>query len=297
MKTSLDCLHCYLKQSLRVARLQGCSEDIQHEVVKRVAVLLPELDLNDTPPANAIAVYRVIHAVTGVRDPYYEVKRKENSLALERLPGLREEVRRSDTPLRTAVGYAIAGNIIDYGAASRFDLGEAIERGGAAEFVIDYRDELISKISRLASGARILYLTDNCGEVVYDSLVIELLAEKNFDITVAVKDGPIINDALAEDAVEAGLAQYAAIITNGVVCPGTPLASCSEDFLDRFAKADLIISKGQGNFETLSEEKREIFFLLTVKCEVVAKHLARLSGTDPSLLSGKGEMVVYRSGS
>ena len=297
MKTALDCLHCYLKQSLRVARLQGCSADIQYEVVKRIAALLPDLDLNATPPANAIEVYRVIHAVTGVRDPYFAVKRKENSLALARLPELREQVRKADEPLRTALGYAIAGNIIDYGAASRFDIQGAIERGSAPQFVIDCRDELIAKVNRLAPGSRFLYLTDNCGEVVYDSLVIELLAEKGFDITVAVKDGPIINDALVEDAVEAGLDQYAAIITNGAVCPGTPLASCSEDFLERFAGADLIISKGQGNFETLSEEKREVFFLLTVKCQVVARHLAEISGTDPSLLSGKGEMVVYRSGS
>lgn len=296
MKTSLDCLHCYLKQSLRVARLQGCSEDVQHKVVQQVAALIPDLDLEETPPANAIAVYDTISRVTGVADPFLEVKRKENGLALESISGLRQELHSSADPFSVALGYAIAGNIIDYGAASRFDVEGAMNRGRAAEFPIDCREELSSKVEQMAPGSRVLYLTDNCGEVVYDSLVIELLAEKGFDITVAVKDGPIINDALIEDAVEAGLDKYAEIITNGAVCPGTPLNKCSDEFLKRFEKADLIISKGQGNFETLSEVDREIFFLLTVKCGVVGKHLAKITGTDPSLLPGKGEITVYRSG-
>lgn len=296
MKTSIDCLLCYLSQSLRVARLLGCSESIQYKVVQEVAALLPTLDLQETPPANAIFVYSIIGAVTGCADPYFEVKRQENSQALARISTIRKEVQQADNPLSLALGYAIAGNIIDYGTATSFDIEGAFERGRAPKFAIDCRDELSAKVDQLDRGARVLYLTDNCGEVVYDSLVIELLAEKGFDITVAVKDGPIINDALKEDALEAGLDRYSTIISNGAVCPGTPLNKCSDEFLARFHEADLVISKGQGNFETLSEIDREIFFLLTVKCDVVGKHLAEILGPDSACLPGKGEMIVYRSG-
>ena len=112
---------------------------------------------------------------------------------------------------------------------------------------------------------------------------------------MAVKDGPIINDALREDALAAGLDRYARIISNGSRCPGTVLADCSPEFRQVFANADLIIAKGQGNFESLSEVDREIYFLLTVKCPVAARHMAQLAGMDEARLPGKGEMAVFHS--
>lgn len=294
MKTSLDCLPCFLNQALRVARLQGCSEAQQQQVVSAVAAMLPGLDLHATPPANAISVYSKIAALTGCADPYLAVKREENTRALQHLPSLREELQAVPEPLAAAIGFAIAGNVIDYGAAGRFDVEEAFRRSRQMNFAIDHRREMLRVIHQLRPGATVLYLTDNCGEIIYDSLVIELLARRGLQVTVAVKSGPIINDALLEDAETAGLSAFAGIITNGTACPGTPLQHCSEEFCRRFAQADLVISKGQGNFETLSEVDRELFFLLTVKCKMVGKHLAELSGSD-SALTGNGEMIVYHS--
>lgn len=295
MKTSLDCLPCFLSQALRVARLQGCSDQVQRQVVSAVAALLPGLDLDETPPANAISVYEEIAAVTGCPDPYLVVKREENNRALRHLPALKEELQAVAEPLAVAIGFAIAGNVIDYGAAGHFDIEDAFRRSRRMRFAIDHRRQLLNVIRGLKPGAKVLYLTDNCGEIVYDSLVIELLARQRFEVTVAVKSGPIINDALLEDAQTAGLNDFAEIITNGTACPGTPLKHCSEGFLRRFEQADLVISKGQGNFETLSEVDRELFFLLTVKCKMVGKHLAELSSSDCAL-PGNGEMVVYHSG-
>jgi len=123
----------------------------------------------------------------------------------------------------------------------------------------------------------------------------EHLAKLGLHVTVAVKQGPIINDALYDDAVEVGLDKFCTVISNGTNCPGTPLRICSKAFINVFNKADLIISKGQGNFETLSEVNREIFFMLMVKCSVVGQHLAELTGKNYGELPGKGEMVVYRS--
>lgn len=294
MKMSPDCLPCFLKQSLRVARLEERSDEQLYTIMNAVATLLPGLDPEQTPPANAVLVYETISAVTGCDDPYLAVKLEENRRALMRLPLLRAELQMAQVPLATAIGFAIAGNVLDYGASGRFDVDEAFQRSRHICFAIDHRQELLSAVANLQSGAKVLYLADNCGEIVYDSLVIEILARRGIAVTVAVKAGPIINDALTEDAYAAGLDAFATIMTNGASCPGTPLRSCSEEFLREFEEADLVISKGQGNFETLSEVDREIFFLLTVKCKVVGKHIADLSGCS-QVLSGNGEMIVYHS--
>ena len=296
MKTSVDCLPCYLRQALQVARI--CSADIerQHAVLAAVAHLLPDLDLAQTPPANAIRIYTAIAGITGCSDPYLEVKKTSNEQALQVLPALREEVRQAENPLRAALRFATAGNIIDYGAAESFDIETAFASCRKTIPIIDHTDRFIEEVGKLQKHAKVLYLADNCGEIVYDLLVLECLAAYGLDLTVAVKSGPIINDALLEDAMSCGIGEVAAIIVNGTACPGTPLPECSAEFLRNFQEADLVISKGQGNFETLSEVDRQICFFLTVKCPVVGRHIADITGTDVAYLPGRGETVVYFSG-
>jgi len=294
MKTSPECLPCFLHQALRVARLQNCSEQQSLAILQAVSAVITTADTEKSPPANAIAVYDTIASISGVTDPYYQLKRQENARALALLPSLRTEVRSAENPLLAALGFAIAGNIIDYGAMASFDVEEMFAKSRDLQFSIDHRNWFLQKLETLEPGDRILYLTDNCGEIVYDALLVELLAERGFRVTVAVRGAPIINDALKEDALEAGLDRYARIITNGTACPGTPLENCSEEFLHHFHQAEMVISKGQGNFETLSDTQREIFFLLTVKCKMVGKHLADISDNVPTLI-GNGEMVVYHS--
>jgi uncharacterized protein with ATP-grasp and redox domains len=123
----------------------------------------------------------------------------------------------------------------------------------------------------------ILYLTDNAGEVVFDRLLLEQLPRKK--VTVAVRGKPVINDATMEDAEYVGLAEVARIIDNGSDAPGTILSDCSDTFRRRFERADLIISKGQGNYETLADCPRPIYFLLQVKCPIIARDLNCQVGT------------------
>ena len=297
MKSAVDCLSCFMKQALRVARISSKDEAVHLEAARAVAALLPQMDMSLTPPENAVAVYATIAGITGCTDPYLTIKKVSNDQALALLPDLIRQVEKSELPLTAALRLAIAGNIIDYGALHSFDVAAAMERVRTLGLAIDDGGQLVERACRLPAGSKVLYLADNCGEIVYDLLVLRALVDLGLEVTVAVKEGPIINDALMADALSCGLDRYARIISNGTACPGTPLLSCSAEFLEAFRGADLILSKGQGNFETLSEavveNKAGIFFLLTVKCPVVGIHLARLSGKDPAELPGHGEMVLF----
>lgn len=295
MKTSLECLACYLRQALQTARIAGADEESQRRTVLAVAALLPALSAEKTPPENSMAVYEKIAAITGVADPYQAIKAASNREALLALPALIPLVAAASEPLSLAIRFAIAGNIIDYGAAADFDAKAAFRRCRDLPLVIDDSGVLIERIRALGGGDHVLYLCDNAGEIVYDRLLIAQIAAQGIAVRAVVKAGPIINDATLEDARQAGLDAFAEIIDNGVACPGTPLTLCSPEFRHHFHEADLVIAKGQGNFESLSQNPRAIFFLLTVKCPVVGSHLAELAGL-PQPLPGRGEMVVFSHG-
>lgn len=297
MKTSLDCLPCLLRQTLQTVRFCACQEEQQQEAVQRVAAYISGCDLELTPPALASDVYKIIESITGVVDPYAEKKKESNEAALQLLPPLEEQVAAlSDREgLELAVRYVIAGNIIDYGAFHSFDINGMLEKCRNSPLVVDHTEQFISTLETLSPRAQVLYLADNCGEIVFDALLVRKLYEKGLKITVAVKDGPIINDALVSDAYSAGLDKYADIISNGTRCPGTVLDLVSSEFYNLFTKADLIISKGQGNFESLSDAEREIFFLLTIKCRAAADQICEQTGCDRTTVTGTGEMAVYCS--
>lgn len=297
MKTNIDCLPCLMRQALQTAKICTDSLEVQGKVLKGVASLIAECDLQTTPPALASQVYERIESITGIEDPYAEKKKESNRIALSVLSSLREEIEEKNDGERTglAIRFAIAGNIIDYGAYQDFDFFDVLHKCRDIKLAIDHSSQLLTAIEKLPKGSEILYLLDNCGEIVFDILLIERLFAKGLKITVAVKEGPIINDALTEDAYTAGLDKYAKIIANGTRCPGTVLELASEEFVSHFDSADMVISKGQGNFESLSEEKRDIFFLLTVKCAAAAQHMLEMTGVEGTVLHGTGEMVVFHS--
>ncbi len=295
MRTEVECLPCFVRQSLQVARIAECSPELQRSVVQQIAAIVASLDVTLSPPANAGHIYQVIAEITGCEDPYRRLKNISNAEAAKILPGLLREIKTSTSPLSTTLRFAIAGNCFDYGAFANIDVLEALGKSRTSLFAVDHTALFHDRIASLKKGAAVLYLADNSGEIVYDSLLIEYLFRRGFAITIAVKDGPIINDALLEDALAAGLDRFGRIISNGSRCPGTVLDQCSAEFRQIFASADVVISKGQGNFESLSEVDREIFFLLMLKCRVAARHMAELAGVDAANLPGQGEMAVYCS--
>jgi damage-control phosphatase, subfamily I len=166
---------------------------------------------------------------------------------------------------------AIAGNIIDFGAKHDFS-DELIHKEIDDALKVELNNDTVEKFRQSIENAEnILYLGDNSGEIVFDKLFIEQLPREK--ITFAVRGSHIINDALLEDAKTIGLTNIVNVIDNGFNAPGTVLKNCSEEFQTAFNNADLIISKGQGNYETLSESNKNIVFLLKIKCDIVARDL------------------------
>lgn len=271
MQIYLDCIPCIVHQALTSVRLVTHDVQVHEQMVREVLALLVDMDTRQSPPAIAQKIHQLIGQLTGEYDPYKEKKQRFNELSLRIYPELRRRIRASASPLETAIRLAIAGNIIDFGvnhSLEESDLEETINDSLTSDFD---KTQLKSFKDAVIRAKDILYLGDNAGEIVFDRLLIELLPWER--ITFAVKGRPVINDATIEDAEMAGLADMVNVIENGSDAPGTILESCSYYFRDRFAGADLVIAKGQGNYETLSEVNKNIFFILKAKCPVIARDL------------------------
>jgi len=212
-------------------------------------------------------IYAKIYAEAGNPDPFLEIKRQSTREMIALYPTLKEQVSQSPDPLDLAVRYAIAGNVIDFGGPDMLNIKHELEFVSERPLAINHLHELRRQLSQADS---LLYLGDNAGETVLDRLLIETMGLPTHFI---VRGGPVINDATEDDAREAGLHEVATLVSSGSTHAGTVLQDCSDEVQALFADAPIIISKGMGNFESLMDQTRPIFFLLKVKCDVIANHL------------------------
>ncbi len=273
MRATIDCVLCLFKQALSASQLITSDEGKQLEVIKELMRELQDIEypLERTPAEYSYDALQIAYRLLDSRDPFAEAKRKHNQIAMELYPKLREIVENSKDRLHTAAKLAVAGNIIDLGVfkESEFDLEETIQHALEAGFAIDHFPKFRERLSECS---KLLYILDNAGEIVFDRLFIEEL-QKELEVVGVVKGGPILNDATWDDAKQTGLDKVARVIDNGSDMVGTVLELCSEEFRQEFNEADIIISKGQGNYETLDEEDKDIFFILKAKCETIARNL------------------------
>jgi uncharacterized protein with ATP-grasp and redox domains len=254
-------------QALRAGRIATKDEKKIKTLLDDVGCMIKDIPMDNTPPETGDLIYKKIRELTGVFDPYKKIKEKSIHDALKMYPGLKQIVKNSDKCLLTAIRIAIAGNIIDFGVDKTFNLEEDIEKILNQDFAIFHFQQFVEQLEHAQS---ILYLGDNAGESVFDKILIEELGKP---VTYVVREIPVINDVTYIDALDSGLDQVANIISSGCSAPGTILPLCNDEFLRQFENADMIISKGQGNYEGLSNADRSVFFLLKTKCEVIAKHL------------------------
>ena len=271
MKTYLDCIPCFLRQSLEAARMVTEDEYIHMQVVKEVTKYLADADITKSPPEISTEVHRIIRDVMDCDDPYQEIKKEQNEFAMNFYPELKNIIAKSNDRLLTAAKLAIAGNVIDFGTSIRFDVKDTINKVLRPDFTINKYEVFKQAISNSSS---ILYIGDNAGEIVFDMPFVEELSADGHNIIFAVRAGPIINDATIEDAISVGIDKYAKIITTGTRSPGTVLELCSSEFIKQYKSSDLIIAKGQGNYEAL-EPAPNLFKLLMVKCDLIARDLGK----------------------
>lgn len=264
MRTYLDCIPCFVDQALRAGRIATDDEKILKRILDEVGMMLRDIPLESTPPETGMLVYEKVREITGEFDPYKELKIESTEKALALYPSLKRIVEQSNDKLLTAIKMAIAGNVIDFGPNKVFDIEEEIDVVLKKEFAIYDYDKFKDGLDKTNE---ILYLGDNAGEAVFDRILIEELKKP---VTYGVRDVPVINDVTYEDALQAGIDEVASIVSSGTSAPGTILKTCNAEFKEEYNNSNFIISKGQGNYEGLSNEKRPIFFLLKVKCHVIA---------------------------
>lgn len=263
------CIFCLFKSYENYINKLDLTDDEKLIIINEYVRNLGEMDFSLNTPVITQLMNNKMKKYYKGQDPYDEIKKQSNELVISMLPDLKQKVTESGDPFNTALKLAIAGNIIDYGAFTTFNVSDTIERVLKSDFAINHSDNLKKYI---ASSETILYLGDNAGEIVLDKLFLETIDHPN--VYFAVRGGPAINDVTVEDAEIVGINNVAKVISNGNDAPSTVLESSSEEFVELFDRADLVISKGQGNFEGLIDnDKKNMFFLLMVKCDYIAEKL------------------------
>lgn len=294
MHTHLTCIPCLKRQAGDAIALATADPGLRVETMLKVVDVIAGLPMDQPPPSMAGSIHRLIREETGAIDPYAQVKKRATDMALRLEASLRARIKDAPDPFEAAVRFAIAGNILDFAAFTHIDdtqLERSFQEASAKPLPSSEIERLKSAV---ATAGSILYIGDNAGETVFDRLLIEHLPAGA--VTYAVKAGPVINDATYADALAAGIQEVACIVDTGSDMPGTMLKECSPDFLKLFEVAEVIIAKGQANYETLCDAPREVFFLTQVKCATIAsameatlgQWIVRLKGPAAAPALGKG---------
>ncbi|MGC9527773.1 MAG: damage-control phosphatase ARMT1 family protein [Limnospira sp.] len=278
MKTYLDCIPCFLRQALSAVKMAVDDPIIREEVMRKVLREASQMDFDRSPVQMGMTIHRTLRETSGNSDPYRAIKDRSNQRMLQLYPHFLGQIKSAENPLDMAIRLAIVANIIDFGAVENLDE-ETIDRVLSESVAIPLDRSLVEQFRQEIERAEtILYLGDNAGEIVCDRLLIEQLPREK--ITFVVRGYPVINDVTLADAETVGMTKIVPVIDNGSDAPGTVLNFCSQDFRDRFQAADLIIAKGQGNYESLSDNYQNIFFLLKAKCPVIAQDLNSTVGVQ-----------------
>ena len=266
MKITFDCIPCLIGHAVHVAKMVSDDDQVRHDVIKKTLAAAGNIDMSLSPPEQARLIHQAIRTASGVSDPYAAEKEMSTKFALRLMPTVREIIKNSDDEFEAVVRLVIAGNIIDYGVHG-FTIGDA-EKRILEVFDMHIDADAVKHLKKCMDNARkIFYMADNCGEAVFDRLLIERYSDK---IILGVRGEPILNDITPHE-IKASELDIVPYVHTGDTTPGVSMKHSSKEFMDEMRSADLVISKGQGNYETLSDYDRPIFFLLRVKCQIVAE--------------------------
>jgi damage-control phosphatase, subfamily I len=269
MISDYRCFFCFARAFEKLLEEEELTVAEKNSFTRGMTMLYSKSQENFSAPCFSRELHQVLRLYSNNPDPYIKVKKQSNDLVLEMYPALKKLLIESENPYETALRLAIAGNIIDFGISNQYDLDATIDKVLKSDFAINHSSELKGALS---TAKTVLYLGDNSGEIVLDKLFIETIMHPN--LTYVVRGAPVINDATIDDARYVGMDTVADVITNGYDAPSTIVDKCSDEFKELFDCADVIISKGQGNLEgLLGKTDKEVYFLLMVKCDVIAEAL------------------------
>ncbi len=270
MRGELDCIACAVQQVLNTARVATDDEQKHEAVLREVIKYLSEVDWSQSPAITSTGAYHLLHRLTDNPDPYREMKREQNTAAQAVIPEMHLLIEEADDRLHTAARIAIVGNIIDCGIRQDHNIVDEMQKGMQLPVAVDDFEDFRRMFEK---ADKIFYALDNAGEIVFDKAFIEELKYEQpaVEIVACVRGGPILNDATIEDARELKLDDVATVIDTGIDAIGVPLNQVSDETIRHIEESDIIISKGQGNFETLDEiTDGRVFFILRAKCPLIA---------------------------
>jgi len=267
------CVTCIINQSAKVADALEADTDLRYKLTSTVESMSEEFSFSQTPPEIAADVYETMAKIANKTDLYDEVKELSTKKALSFVPFLKEKLHNASDKLLVAVKIAVAGNVIDLAAEVEFDLQEELEKIFHTQFTHNDFDILKNNLDNARS---VVVLGDNVGEHIFDYLLIQTLQElyPEIEFIYMTRGTPIINDVTMKEAKEAGFDKLCRLVDSGVNTPGFTYTRATQEAKKLFDNADLVISKGMGNYECLTPSHKEnICFLLKVKCNVVASSL------------------------
>lgn len=273
MDINLECIYCTIKKADFLFSQYETSEDKKLEFMKEVFKIISMFEKEDTSPYLNAQIMRVLNSELNLGDIYLEIKKEYNDLLMSMEDEILNYIYKSEDKLLTALKYAMIGNFIDFGAMDKVDINELKKLiKNASEQIID-SNEYDNFKEELKNAKQIVYIVDNAGEIVFDKIFIKLIKEmyQNLIIDVIVRGKPVHNDATIIDAEEIGLCNMVNVIENGTDIPGTQLNEINKNTLEVIDNADLIISKGQGNFETLFGCNKNIYYIFLCKCDLFTK--------------------------
>lgn len=274
MKVYYECAACFLRQAREALDLATDNNTLKMEVTEKVLEIVSE-NFHKEAVSNVIGtrIHRTIKKETGNQDPYSKERELSNDIAMKFLPHIKK-ILGKEKDLKNYIKIAIAGNVIDFGALGLdTEMESLILRTIEKNPSLDHTNELENELYKSKT---VLYLADNIGEIVFDKIFIEKLVEYDVKVTVALKEKPILNDACIEDALNIGLNNLAKLTTTGTDSIGIIEQDVSVEFMKLFKESDMIISKGLGNYEGLTEmdlKIKPVFCLLNAKCRPVARDM------------------------
>lgn len=273
MELALECIPCIVNNFLKLLNQGGIPDEKKENAMRRLLDFISQADYHQSPPVFGKEIHKLIRQELNNPDPYREIKIKYNKLMLDMYPALEAKVHNAVDRFDAAMRLAIAGNAIDFGSQHHLNVMDTIEMVWDVKFAVNDSKQLRED---LQTAKTLLYIGDNCGEIVLDKLFIKTIGIQN--TYFVVRGAAVINDVTFEDARMVGMDEVATVITTGDDAPGAVWEMVSDEFKQIFRQADVVISKGQGNLEGLIDSPGNIFFLFISKCDLIAERVGAQKG-------------------